>query len=140
MKRDTKAMTEYNVNRGNATRERVIAAIEQCKEEKDISTTRVCEIAGVHRSYFTKHPEMRKLLDTAIGIVNRKIKKRQQNENSKDVIIKSLQIKIAALEKENHTLSDCTKYKTMYESKCDEVEKLKNQLNQKYIESGILNF
>lgn len=140
MKRETKAMIEYNVNRGNATRERVIAAIEQCKAEKDISTTRVCELAGVHRSYFTKHPEMRKLLDINIGIVNRKIKKRQQNENSKDVIIKSLQIKIAALEKENHTLSDCTKYKTMYETKCDEVEKLKNQLNQKYIESGILNF
>lgn len=140
MKRDTKAMTEYNVNRGNATRERVIAAIEQCKEEKDISTTRVCEIAGVHRSYFTKHPEMRKLLDINIGIVNRKIKKRQQNENSKDVLIKSLYTKITALEKENHTLSDCTKYKTMYESKCDEVEKLKNQLNQKYIESGMLNF
>ena len=140
MNRNTKPMNEYNVNRGNTTRERVIAAIEQCKAEKDISTTRVCELADVHRSYFTKHPEMRRLLDTAKGIVNKKIKKRQQNENSKDVIIKSLQIKIAALEKENHTLSDCTKYKTMYESKCDEVEKLKNQLNQKYIESGILNF
>lgn len=140
MKRDTKAMTKYNISRGNATREKVISAIEQCKEEKDISTTRVCELAGVHRSYFTKHPEMRKTLDTAIGIVNRKIKKRQQNENSKDVIIRSLQIKIVALEKENHSLSDYAKYKTMYEAKVDEVEKLKNQLNQKYIESGMLDF
>ncbi len=140
MNRNTKPMNEYNVNRGKTTRERVIAAIEQCKAEKDISTARVCELADVHRSYFTKHPEMRRLLDTAKGIVNRTIKKRQQNENSKDVIIKSLQIKNAALEKENHTLSDYTKYKTMYESKCEEVEKLKNQLNQKYIESGILNF
>lgn len=136
----TKGMTEYNINRGNETRERVIAAIEQCKEDGDISTSRVCEIANVHRAYFTKHPEMRKTLDTAIGIVNRKIKKRKQNDNSKDVVIKSLYVKIASLEKEISSLHDFEKYKNLYEAKCEELDSLKKQLDNAYRTSDLLNF
>ncbi len=133
-------MTEYNINRGNETRERVLTAIEQCKEDGDISTSKVCEIADVHRSYFTKHPEMRKALDTAIGIVNRKIKKRKQNDNSKDVVIKSLYVKIASLEKEITSLHGLEKYKNLYEAKCEEVEDLKKQLDNAYNTSGLMNF
>lgn len=136
----TKGMTEYNINRGNETRERVIAAIQQCKEDGDISTSRVCEIADVHRAYFTKHPEMRKTLDTAIGIVNKKIKKRKQNENSKDVIIKSLYAKISLLEKEIASLQGFKKYKDLYENKCEETESLKKQLDNSYHTSDLLNF
>lgn len=138
--RNTKGMTEYNIARGNETRERVLAAIEQCKAEGNISTTKVCEIANVHRSYFTKHPEMRKTLNTAIGIVNRNIKKRKQNDNSKDVIIKALQCKITSLNKEIASLNDLKKYKGLYEEKCQDVENLKKQLDNAYSENDVLDF
>lgn len=140
MKRNTKAMTQYNMERGATVREKVLAAIEQCKKDNDISTTRVCKIAGIHRSYFTKHPEMRKALDTAKGIVNRRIKKRKQNDDSKEVIIRSLYAQNTILEGKITSMDEYKKYKDMYESKCGEVEKLKKQLDAAYRNSDLLNF
>lgn len=83
-------MEEYNKTRGNDCRNRVLSTIEKCKLDGNISVKRVCELADVNRSYFTNHPEMRQTLDTAIGIVNRKIKKRKQNQDSKEVLLKSM--------------------------------------------------
>lgn len=139
-KRNTKAMNEYNKNIGNETRERVLAAIEQCKADGDVSVKKVCEIANVNRSYFSKYPELRNALDIAMGIVNRKIKKRKQNNNSKDVLIKSLYVKIASLENIIKKLQSLEKYKDLYEEKCKEVENLKNQLDNAYGTSGLMDF
>ncbi len=137
-------MKEYNARRGSEARERVLAAIEQCKKENDISITRVCRLAGVHRSYFTKHPEMRETLNVAMKIVNRIIKKRKQDDNSKEVLMRTLQIQVDALKKKNASLAEDAKYKDMYKEKCEEAKKLKEQLhaqlNQNFLESGDLGF
>ena len=144
MKKNTKGMTDYNIARGQKTRERVIKAIEQCKKEDDMSTTRICELAGVDRSYFTRHPEMRKTLETARGIVNKEIKKRKQNDNSRDVLERTLYIDNARLKKKIESLKkdieDNNKYKTMYEQKCIECENLKKQVEEAYRASELLDF
>lgn len=144
MKKNTKGMTDYNIARGQETRERVIKAIEQCKKEGDMSTTRICELAGVDRSYFTRHPEMRKTLETARGIVNRGIKKRKQNTDSRDVLERTLYAdndrlkkKIASLEKD---VEKNNKYKAMYDEKCIECENLKKQVEEAYRASELLDF
>ena len=72
MKRNTKAMENYNHRRGDETRERVLKAIDFCKEQGEISVTLVCEKAHISRTYFTNHPDVRKVLDDAIGITNSK--------------------------------------------------------------------
>lgn len=144
MKRNTKGMTDYNIARGEETKKRVIKAIEQCKKEGDMSTKRICELAGIDRSYFTKHPEMRKTLETARGIVNREIKKRKQNADSRDVLERTLHIDNARLKKKIEKLEkdieDYNKYKAMYEQKCIECENLKKQVEEAYQVKGLLNF
>lgn len=123
-------MVNYNVTKGKNNRERVLAAIEQCKKEGNISAKRVAQIAGVHECYFSRYPEMRKTLDIAMGIVNRNLKKTKQNDNSKDVLNHALYVELNNLKRENAKLEDYKKYKDMYESKCEEVEELKNSLNK----------
>lgn len=144
MTRNTKGMIDYNIARSEKTKERVIKAIEQCKEEGDVSTSRVCELAGVHRSYFTKHPEMRKTLDTAQGIINKKIKKRKQNADSRDVLEKALYTDNKKLRKEIESLEkdveSNNKYRAMYEQKCTECVNLKKQIEEAYRSSGLLDF
>ena len=140
MKRNTKAMIEFNLEKKQKNTERVISAIEQCKVEGNISTKRVCELAGVDKSYFSRHPELRKALDIAKGIVNRKTKKTKQNNNSRDVLEKSLYAENAKLKKEIAKLKENEKYKDMYDAKCCEVEELKKQLDAAYNASGLFNF
>lgn len=140
MKRNTTAMIEFNINKKQKNTERVISAIEQCKVEGNISTKRVCELAGVDKSYFSRHPELRKVLNTAKGIVNRNTKKTKQNNNSRDVLERSLYAENTKLKKEIAKLQEYKKYKDMYEEKCIEIEKLEMQLNEAYHSSGILNF
>lgn len=138
--RNTKAMINYNVTKGKNNRERVLAAIEQCKKEGNISAKRVAQIAGVHECYFSRYPEMRKTLDIAMGIVNRNLKKTKQNDNSKDVLNHALYVELNNLKRENAKLEDYKKYKDMYESKCEEVEELKKQLEQAYNNTEMFNF
>ena len=140
MKQNTTAMIEFNINKKQKNTERVISAIEQCKVEGNISTKRVCELAGVDKSYFSRHPELRKVLNTAKGIVNRNTKKTKQNNNSRDVLERSLYAENTKLKKEIAKLQEYKKYKDMYEEKCIEIEKLEMQLNEAYHSSGILNF
>lgn len=138
--KNTKGLTEYNSKKAENYRERVEAAIKQCKEENDISITRVCRIAGINRSYFTKHPEMRKALDAEIRIVNRTVKKRNQNEDSHAVIEKALYTENAALKRKLVSLEESKKYKEMYHAKCNEVDKLKKALEAATHQNGLLDF
>lgn len=138
--KNTKGLAEYNYQKAESCKKRVISAIEQCKEEKDISITRVCEIACVNRSYFTKHPEMRKALDEAIGIVNRKVKKRKQNSDSHAVIEKALYTENTIPKRKLASLEEFEKYKEMYHAKCDEVDELKKALENATLENGLLDF
>lgn len=144
LKRDTKKMNEYNTRRGDETRDRVSAAIDQCRDEKNISLARVCEIAGVNRNYFSRHPEAHEALDRAMGVVSKRTKKVKQNDDSKNAIINALTKKVKSLQKKNEKLSEYEKYKNMYEDLLVEMEKLKKQLNdelnRKFNEGDLLNF
>lgn len=139
-KRNTEAMVKYNIEKGKANKERVLAAIEQCKKEGNLNRRNVTNLAGVDYSYFSKYPEMAKVLYTAMGIDCGKIKKTKQNSNSKDVLIHTLTAENKKLKKQISKLNDCKKYKDMYEEKCEEVEKLKKQLEEAYRNSNIFDF
>lgn len=140
MKRNTKAMEEYNHKRGTDTRERVLNAIDKCKKEGEISVTIVCKIAGISRTYFTNHPDMRKVLDNAIGSVNRNLKKRKQNQDSKDVLNKTLYAENIQLKKKIKELEKDETYKDKYDEKCSEIENLKLKLEEANRQSGLLDF
>lgn len=137
--RNTQKMTEYNHNRALETRERVIAAINECASEGKISVTIVCKKAGISRTYFTNHRDVRKILDDAMKITNRALKKRRMSENDKDTLNRVLYAENATLKKQIAELEKQMKYKEMYESKCEEVEKLKKQFNA-IKDSNLLNF
>ena len=140
MRRNTKPMEEYNRKRGIETRERVLKAINQCKEEEYISVTRVCEIACISRTYFTNHPEMRKTLNSAIGTTNAKCKKRKQSQDSKDILNKTLYAENTQLKKKLKELDRDETYKQKYEDKCAEIENLKKKLDEANKQNGLLDF
>lgn len=136
----TESIIKYNKEKSDRLRENVLEAIKICQADRNITTKRVCEIAGISRSYFTNHPDMRKILDESKNIINRRLKKRRQSGDSKDTLIQSLHIEIEILKRKVKTLEYDQKYKSMYEEKCLENEKLKNQLLEAFIESGFLDF
>lgn len=140
MKRNTKPMEEYNKKRGIETRERVLKAINQCKEEECISVTRVCKVACISRTYFTNHPEMRKTLNAAIGATNTNCKKRKQSQDSKDILNKTLYVENTQLKKKINELNKNETYKQKYEDKCAEIENLKKKLDEANRQNGLLDF
>lgn len=140
MNRNTKPMEAYNHKRGEDKRQRVLDTIDYCVEHGEISVSLVCKLAPVHRSYFTDHPDMRKVLDDAIGIVNRKLKKKKQTQDSKDALNKVLYAKISNLEKQIAKYQKDESYKEKYEKERQTVELLKKELNEANLRNGELNF
>lgn len=133
-------MEAYNHKRGEEKRQCVLNAIDYCVEHGVISVSLVCKLAPVHRSYFTDHPDMRKVLDDAIGITNRKLKKKQQTQDSKDSLNKVLYAKINSLEKQLEKYKKDELYKEKYEKERQTVELLKKELNEANLKNGELDF
>lgn len=140
MTRNTKPMENYNRKRGEDKRQSVLNAIDYCVEHGEISVGLVCKLAPVHRSYFTDHPDMRKVLDDAMGIVNRKLKKKKQTQDSKDALNKVLYAKISSLEKQLEKYQRDELYKEKYEKERQTVELLKKELNEANLKNGELDF
>lgn len=134
------AINEYNQSKKENCKQRVLDAIDSCVKENNITTTAVCEKAGIHRSYFSNNPEMRQVLDNAKKVVNRKLKKTKQNTDSRVSLEKALRAQIAIQEKRIKELESQEKYKDLYTEKCIECEKLKVQLDNAVKNSGLLNF
>lgn len=139
-KPDYGAINAYNRQKSEDCKQRVLNAIDKCTKENDITTRRVCEIAGVAKNYFTYHPELRKVLDNAKGVVNRKLKKTKQNTDSRLALEKSLRAEIALLKKQIKVLETDESYKEKYEAKCAECDKLKKQLDTAVRDAGLLKF
>lgn len=140
MKRNTTAMEAYNRKRGQDVRERVLRAIDQCIDEDDITVSRVCEIAVISRTYFTNHPDIRKVLDKAIKSSNPNRKKKKQAMDSKDVLNRTLYVENTQLKKKISELEKDAVYKERYLSKCEEVELLKKKLEEANRKNGLLDF
>lgn len=139
-KPDYQAINTYNRQRSDDCKQRVLDAIDKCIKEDNVTTQRVCEIAGVAKNYFTYHPELRQVLDNAKGVVNRKLKKTKQNTDSRLALEKALRAEIALLKKQISALESDESYKDKYEAKCAECEKLKKQLDTAVRDAGLLKF
>lgn len=140
MKRNTKPMENYNRKRGEETRERVLKAIDFYKEKGEISVTLVCQKAHISRTYFTNHPDVRKVLDDAIGITNRKLKKRMQSQDSKDALNKALYTQIKKMQKQIEQYQKEESYKEKYKNERAKNESLKKKLDEANLQNGLLNF
>lgn len=114
-------------------RKRVLEAINKCKADGNITTARVCKEAGVDKSYFSKHPEMRQMLNNAKGSVDTRLKRFQRSDASYETLVKTLRIENINLEKKNTQLdSECQKYKKLCDKQRVEIELLKKDLNGAY--------
>lgn len=134
------ALNEYNQAKKENCKQRVLNAIDECIKENNITTTAVCEKAGIHRSYFSNNPEMRQVLDRAKKIVNRRLKKTKQNTDSRYALENALRAQISINEKRIKELESQEQYKDLYAAKCAECEKLKTQLDNAVNNSGLFNF
>ena len=83
---------------------------------------------------------MRKVLDNAIGITNRNLKKKKQTQDSKDVLNKTLYAQNTQLKKKIKELEKDELYKEKYEEKCAEIEQLKKKLDEANRQNGLLDF
>lgn len=139
-KPDTSAMIQYNQKQSEERRQRVLDAIDKCKKEGDISTTRVCKIANVTRAYFTNHPDMRMVLDNAKGIVNRNLKKKRQSPDSRVVLEKSLRAEIVILQRKISELEKAASYKEKYEALLIDYQALSTKLSDMLSSDSKFNF
>ena len=139
-KPNTKALFKYSQNKADKNKQRVLDAIDTCKKEGNISTNRVCELAGVTRAYFTNHKEMRTVLDDAKKIVNRNLKKKRQSPSSRDVLEKSLRCEIKLLKKRVAELEKNENYKEKYEQLKKENHILKERLAKDLADDKFFNF
>lgn len=139
-KPNTDAMLEFTKAKAYRNKQNVLDAIDLCKKENDISTKRVCELAGVTRAYFTNHREMRKVLDDAKKVVNRNLKKQRQSPNSRDVLEKALRTEIKLLRKQISELEYNENYKEKYEKLKEENAVLNERLSKNLTDNSFFNF
>ena len=83
---------------------------------------------------------MRKVLDDAIGITNRKLKKRIQSQDSKDALNKALYTQIRKMQKQIEQYQKEESYKEKYENERAKNESLKKKLDEANLQNGLLNF
>lgn len=139
-KPNTEAMREFSQAKAEQNRQRVLDAIDLCKKEGNISTNRVCELAGVTRAYFTNHKDMRIVLDKAKGIVNRNLKKKRQSPSSRDTLETALRCEIKMLKKQICELEDNENYKEKYEQLKEENRILNERLSKDLTDNSFFNF
>lgn len=113
--------------------EDVKRAINKLRKEGEFTLADLCREAGVSRTYFSKHPDMRELADKYIiptGYC------RNRNKDSADAYIQILKKENKdlkrAIEKIKKDILSENKYKEKYEEALEEIKKLKAQLEEAY--------
>ena len=118
----------------------MVLAVWMLSQYGNISTNRVCELAGVTRAYFTNHQEMREVLDKAKGIVNRNLKKKRQSPSSRETLETALRTEIKLLKKQVADLEKNENYKEKYEALKEENNVLNERLSKTMAENPFFNF
>lgn len=133
-KGNAKALNEYNNQKKEQTRQRVLDAIERVyKSDKKFTLENVIKEAGVSRAYFTKNKDMMDLINK---YRDNYYVCRKRTTDTKDVLIKAQEAKIKKLEKENKLLLTNINYKQKYEEALNEIERL-NDIIKRQLEDRI---
>ena len=108
-------------------------AINKLRKEGEFTLADLCREAGVSRTYFSKHPDMKELADkyiTPTGYC------KNRSKDSTDTYIQILKRENRdlkkALDKIKNDIVSENKYKEKYEEALEEIKKLKSQLEEAY--------
>ena len=108
-------------------------AINKLRKEGEFTLADLCREAGVSRTYFSKHPDMKELADkyiTPTGYC------KNRSKDSADTYIQILKRENRdlkkALDKIKNDIVSENKYKDKYEEALEEIKKLKSQLEEAY--------
>ena len=132
-KRNTSCIDTHNKVLAEQKAKDVHNAINKLRKEGQFTLADLCREAGVSRSYFTKHPEMRALADKYIKSTGRTV---VRSQDSKDTLIQTLKRENAKLTKLNEKFVKEAKsndnYKEKYEKAQEEIKALKKELEEAY--------
>ncbi len=141
--KNIKGLELHNKQKADEARNRVLDAIDSCKKEGNLSISHICKVAGVSKSYFSKHEDIRKVLNDAGG-GNNKLKKRKQSLDSREAIIIAKAEKIGQLERQlRHEESWEEKHKRLskrFDELVAENASLKEKLEKANRQNGLLDF
>ena len=132
-KRNTSGIDTHNKVLAEQKAKDVHNAINKLRKEGQFTLADLCREAGVSRSYFTKHPEMRALADKYIKSTGRTV---VRSQDSKDTLIQTLKRENAKLTKLSEKFVKEAKsndnYKEKYEKAQEEIKALKKELEEAY--------
>lgn len=136
-KGNSKGLKEYNQVKKEQTEKAVLEAIDKlAKSGEKFTMQKVCDTAGVSRSYFGKHPELMEIInkyrDTTFG--------KKKTQDSKDVIIASQRATINQLNKRLKGVEINENYKEKYLKEVEKCQKLEQQIKDLLEAKLDLNF
>lgn len=132
--RNTTGIENHNKEYAEQKEKDIHYAINRLHKQKGTFTLAdLCREANVSRSYFSKHPEMRKLADKYIKPTGRAP---SRNQDSKDALIQMLKNELTEVKKVNEKLikekAEDNCYKKKYEKAQEEIASLKKELEEAY--------
>lgn len=123
------ALREANIKKTEKARKKALDSIDYfLKNNKTITYSGISKHSGVSRKFLHKDEEVSNIMKKYTDI-NENIKKTQ---DSKDVIISSLKLKIKELEKKIKKQEENEEYKIKYLESEAENKRLKEQLRKSY--------
>lgn len=132
--RNTTGIENHNKEYARRKEKDVLNAINRLhKQQGKFTLAELCREAEVSRSYFTKHPDMRKVADKYIKPTGRAP---SRSQDSKDALIQMLKKELSDLKKVNDKLikerAEDGNYKAKYEQALREIKALKEELEGAY--------
>ncbi len=135
MTKKEKQMAGINKNNAKVKAEKEKAvkdALEKLSKKGPFTFKQLREEAGVSKTYFQNHPDLKKLVDSYINSNQCK----NRNSDSQEAHIQLLQKELSRVNKELDKLlkenDKDLKYKEKYEDALKEIKKLKEQLDASY--------
>ena len=107
----------------------VKGAINKLKKKGTFTLKELCDEAGVSKTYFQKHPDMKALAEV---YMSHTCGCKTRNKDTQETYIQLLKRENKKLSKELEELQKEEKYKEKYEDAQEEIRKLKEQLEKAY--------
>lgn len=129
-KRNVEGLQEYGKVRTALSEKKVLAALNDLrKSSEDITVAKVAKTAGVSLNFIYSHED---ILNTVKKYTVPSGRKKQQTQDSKDVIISCLRAEIKDLKKTIKEIESNENYKGKCESLEKEIDRLKDELEKAY--------
>ena len=127
MKYNTERIVQLAKEKSKLTRESVVNAIDKLQhEKKEITFASVAKEADVSRNYLYNSEEIRPIIEE----LREEPIKRNQTEDTKDLIIETQKHKISELNKELKKYESYNELELKYREALKEIEELKEQLKK----------